>query len=212
MASGTTGLVSKLGENDSFAEVIEEAGKREAKIKEKLKGPRDSISKKKKDLYLIFGAGGNNKFMEGDFGLQYGPVAIGVNGGKGKDKRVKEITTEPSPRGIYGYGTEDNTNLKVLGLSAELHLLHNKKISPFVGGGINKWDYITEISEQLRNTKDIIKQNTNSVAKSETSYKGYGGINFNLGKSKIGLQAGHDSKAKFFAGARYSLRLGKWKH
>jgi len=201
-----SGLVARLTKSDSTNNVDN--------AQKTIDESRKNKERKKGSLYLIFGANASPdfKFVEGQFGVQKGPIALVANYGLGKDERVKEITTEPSPRGIYGFGTEDNLDIKVLGISGELHPLHNKKVSPFIGGGINKWDYTTEISVQIRDANNIIKQNTNSKANSENSYKAYGGINFNLGKSKIGLQAGHDSKAKFFAGARYSLRLGKWKH
>jgi len=169
-------------------------------------------STKKKNLYLIFGANASPdfKFVEGQFGVQYGPIALVANYGLGKDERVKEITTATSPNtGRYGYGTEDNTNLKVLGLSAELHGFSNRKISPFIGGGINKWDYTTEISEQIKNTNgDVLKTIFNSKANSELSYKAIAGLNVKLGKNlKLGLQAGYDTKTKLNAGARCSLKF-----
>ena len=176
--------------------------------------PQDSTktkTPKEMALYGILGANANNKFIEGQLGIQYGPVALVGNYGKGKDERVKEITTPASPStGRYGYGIEDNLDVKLIGLAAELHPLHNKKVSPFIAGGINKWDYTTEISEEIRDANNnVVKQNKNSATNSEISYKGSAGLNFNLKNSKVGLQAGYDNKAKFFAGARYSLKLGR---
>jgi len=197
-----SGLVARLTKNDSTNN-IDNAQKTIDKN-------RKNKGDKKGNLYLIFGANGNDKFIEGQLGVQKGAIALVANYGLGKDERVKEITTATSPNtGRYGYGTEDNTNLKVLGVSAELHGFSNRKISPFIGGGINKWDYTTEISEQIKNTNgNVLKTIFNSKANSELSYKGKAGINFKIGeKSKLGVQAGYDTKAEFSGGVRFTRKF-----
>ena len=199
---------SDLGRDESYKEPAQNEKKSKAKKSNAKKGA----------AYLIFGANTNfgeninDKFWEGNLGIQYGPVALVGSYGQAKDERIKEITTPASQiTGRYGFGTEDNVNTKVFGLGAELHLFSNKKVSPFIGGGINNWNYTTEVREQLLDAnKNIIKSNFNSKAKSELSYKGIAGLNFKAGeKSKLGIQAGYDTKAKGFAGFRYSLKLGK---
>ena len=199
-----SGLVARLTKSDSTNNVDN--------AQKTIDESRKNKERKKGSLYLIFGANASPdfKFVEGQFGVQKGPIALVANYGLGKDERVKEITTATSPNtGRYGYGTEDNTNLKVLGLSAELHGFSNRKISPFIGGGINKWDYTTEISEQIKNTNgDVLKTIFNSKANSELSYKAIAGLNVKLGKNlKLGLQAGYDTKTKLNAGARCSLKF-----
>jgi len=199
-----SGLVARLTKSDSTNNVDN--------AQKTIDKSRKNKERKKGNLYLIFGANTSPdfKFVEGQFGIQKGPIALVANYGLGKDERVKEITTATSPNtGRYGYGTEDNTNLKVLGVSAELHGFSNRKISPFIGGGINKWDYTTEISEQIKTADNsIIKQNTNSKTNSELSYKGKAGINFKIGeKSKLGVQAGYDTKAEFSGGVRFTRKF-----
>ena len=215
MISGNTGLVSKLeasklGEKDNLVAAIQEAERKESKTSEK-----DSTNTKK-NLYLILGAEGNKEFLGGDLGVQYGPFALVGNYGKAKDENIKTITTPASPStGRYGFGTEDNTDINVKGLAFEFHpfynkrISHNKRISPFVGGGANNWNYTTEITEQIKDANDnVIKQKINSATNSENSWKAYGGINFGR-NSKFGVLAGYDSKSKLYAGARYSIKLGK---
>jgi len=204
VVDGNTGLVAKLGEKDSFADAIQEVEKEKEKIAEK-----DSLANKK-NLYLILGAEGNKNFLGGDLGVQYGPLALVGNMGAGLGpKEVLNITTEASPiTGRYGTGTKVESDINVKGLALELHPLHNKKVSPFIGGGLNNWNYTTLSTEQIRAPNgDILKENTNSARNSENSWKAYGGVNFGK-NSKVGVSAGWDSKSKGFAGARFSKTLG----
>jgi len=200
MASASTGLVSRLGEKDSFAEAVEEAGEKETK------------ERKKGSLYLIFGANASPdfKFVEGQFGVQKGPIALVANYGLGKDETTTNVQTDPSDiTGRYATMKEDITDLKALGLSSELHLFSNRKLSPFVGGGINKWDYTTKNEITTMSPSGIaLKTNSSSKANSELSYKAIAGLNVKLGKNlKLGLQAGYDTKTKLNAGARCSLNF-----
>jgi len=193
-----TSIGTELGRDETFQE------------KEVEKEEVASTPTKKKDLYLIFGANANEEFAEGQFGIQYGPIALVANYGQGKDEIIKEITTDVSPStGRYGFGTEYNKDLRVIGGALELHPLSNKTVSPFVGAGANKWDYTTEVTEEIRNAQDnVVKENFNSKANSEVSYKAYGGVNFKVGeKLKVGVQAGHDSKAKFNGGVRFTKKF-----
>jgi len=166
--------------------------------------------------YLIIGGEGTPNFIGGDFGIQKGPLALVANYDRMlENENVSEITTQPSPlTGRYGYGKVDNTNIDIKGLALELHPFHRKGFSPFIGGGINNWNYTTKSLEQIRAPNgDVLEENSNSKNNSENSWKAYGGVNFGR-KSKLGLIGGYDSKAKYFAGVRYSVRLGgkKWKH
>ncbi len=180
----------------------------------------DETKTSKADCYLIFGVEVNKDLefkedkisgVQGILGIQYGPVAIVGNLGNAKDEIVKEKTSEPSPRtGRYGYGTEDNKDISVMGISAELHPFHNKKVSPFIIGGINKWNYITETVDEIRDANDnVVESKSNSKPNSARSYKIGAGINFKVNKSQLGVRAGYDNKAQFYAGATYSLRLGR---
>ncbi len=178
--------------------------------KEKVqKSVETDSTKTKRNLYLIAGVNANDKFVEGQFGIQFGPVALVGNYGQGKDETVKDFQTAPFPDGTSAYGKMDNKNIKILGASFELHPLHKRKVSPFVGAGINKWDYITEVVEQMRDANNnVMVENTNSKTVSENSYKGYTGLNFKIGeKSQLGVQAGFDTKAKFNAGVRFTRKF-----
>ncbi len=169
-----------------------------------------SEPEKKLNFNIIAGINANDKFLEGNLGLGYGPVTFIANYGNAKNERINEIKTDPFPKtGRYGYGTKDNLNVRVVGISAELHPFFNKTVSPFIGAGINKWDYDEKTIEQIRGPNDgIIKENSNSISKRETSYKGNLGTNVNLGKnSKLGVNIGYDTKAKFNGGVRFTHKF-----
>ncbi len=158
---------------------------------------------------IIIGAAGNDKFLEGQFGVQYGPVAALLNYGHSKDENILNAVTDPSINGRYAEMKENNTDMRFLGVAGELHAFSNKKISPFIGGGINTWNYTTEKKLNIMKGDQVLKSNTDSKTNSKNSWKTYGGLDVNIKNSKLGLQIGYDSKAKFFAGTRYSLKLGK---
>ena len=196
MASASTGLVSRLGEKDSFAEAVEEAGEKETK------------ERKKGSLYWIAGANGNDKFIEGQFGVQKGAIALVANYGLGKDETVEDLVIPMGNKGVYGEINKENQEIELKGISGELHALSNRKVSPFIGGGLNHWKYITKTSEKIMRDGEVLSQNTNSKPNSELSYKGKAGINFKIGeKSKLGVQAGYDTKAEFSGGVRFTRKF-----
>ncbi len=161
-------------------------------------------------FYLILGANANLAFGEGDLGFQYGPVAFVGNLGKAGDEDVASLETSPSSTGRYGTGNKKNTNILLIGISGELHPFYNKKVSPFIGGGLEHWTSNINVDEDIRDANNnIIAQNVQSKPNKEDSWRAYGGLNFKTNKSKFGIQAGYSSKQKFFAGVRYSIKLGK---
>lgn len=208
MTSGSTGLVSKLGEKDSFSEAVKEAGKKEAK-----KESKDSTSKSAKPYIILGGdAGKDFLFFEGELGVQYGPLALIANYGKAKDETILDGQTNPSLiTGRYADVKEWNQGIKLMGISGEIHPFYNSKISPFIGGGINNWNYTKNKSITMfgRNGQPL-DSDSESKANSENSWKAYGGMNFGK-NSKFGVIAGYDSKSKEFVGVRYSAKLGRQK-
>ena len=193
------GMGGELGRDESFKEQEEPTEEKE------------TSTPKKKDLYVIFGANANDKFFEGQVGVQYGPFALVGNLGKAKDEIVLDGQTDPSINGRYAKIKEENVDMSVAGISAELHPFSNKKISPFIGAGINNWKYTEKklITMFGRNNQEL-GSDSESNAISENSYKAYAGLDAKFGnKSGLGIQAGYDSRTKFFGGVRYSLKLGK---
>ena len=179
----------------------------------------ESFRKEKKEIkqnsaksYFILGANANQTFAEGNLGIQYGPIALVGNYGQAKDEVILQGTTSPSPvTGRYAKIKEWNDNIKLIGISTELHAFSNKNISPFVGGGVEKWDYTkNKAIKTFGKSGQPLGSTSESKLNSENSWRTYGGFNFKAGKnSKLGVQAGYSQKQKFFAGVRYSIKLGK---
>ena len=169
-----------------------------------------STPKAKKDLYLIFGANANDKFVEGQAGIQYGGLALVANAGKGVNEIVTNVQTDPSTiTGRYALMNEENTDVNVKGIAAEIHPFHKSNISPFVGVGLNKWDYTKNKSiKMFGRSGQQLGSDSESKTNSENSYKANAGVNIKAGKnSKLGVQVNYDSKAKLSGGVRYSRKF-----
>lgn len=162
---------------------------------------------------LILGVEGNEKFIAGEAGFQYGPVALVANVGKGKDENILEINQQSTVSNKILYGKKDHANVWVKGAQLEGHLFDNQFVSPFAFVGLNNWSYNENSLDQIKAPNEtILSESKNTVRGNDWSWKAGGGASIKLGKnsnSKLGLQAGYDSHAKGFVGARFSTKLGK---
>lgn len=202
-----TGVASPIGTNLNRDESFQESKSDSAEVKQ----PKE---KKPSKLSLIVGGEGDgNAFWTGELGVQYGPIAIVGDMGKGANEYfAKDITTTASPiTGRYGHGRTDITDVKVKGAKAEVHILNDKAISPFAAFGLNNYNYNVKDTEEILDANgNIVKQNVNTRTDSENSMQGVVGTNIRLGKNgktKLRVEAGYDTKAKFFGGAGFSFSL-----
>jgi hypothetical protein len=198
------------------------------KVREEI---QDQIKKenKKSNFHLIFGANASPEFLEGEkpeliggeLGLQYGPLALVGSYGVAEDFQTKDIQREMSQGRIF-YSEEFRTDAVKKGLGLETHLFSNRIISPFVGVGVNQFDYNLEGLEKLNNSNgDLIKSNSYEDKFSEKNYFLNGGVDFKIGeKSKLGVNVKYDlgkedfenknfEKGKFYGGVRFTRKIGK---
>ena len=193
----------KTGEIDSFMRVPTEF------IKEDKKKEKDT-TRTAPEMYLIVGAQGNMEdFLMNEFGLRVGRVGIVGRYGSQDNQILENITTEPSPRGFYGQGTKEQLNTKVAGLSLEYHQPIGDHWDLFTGIGANKWSYDIKNTENLMKDRNVIEKNVTQYHKDETSYNASMGITGKVKKNGLSINAGFDSKAKFYGGVRFSRQLGR---
>ncbi len=176
MASGTTGVVSKLGELDNFADVIDKAKTLEDSVIAEV----DTIDQKR-DFYLIGGVSGNGQFLGLDIGAGYGPVAIRGRVSKAKDEPLVNHPAIPSPNTGRQYPTiKENVDVNELSVLAEVRSFQDKFTTLVIGAGPNKTEYTQLIQEG---------GNHNSFSKKEWSAIIEGGVS--LGKNhKVDILTG----------------------
>ncbi len=178
----------------------------EIKARKEKKIKKESVPKA---TQLILGAEGNYDYLALDFGVRYGNLALVLNSGVQKDKTLEDVTTEPTPRGLYGQGIKEQLNTSVLGTALEYYLPINHGWELFAGAGANKWDYDIKNTEKFMKAQEVITENTNQQSNTDFAGKGFIGIMGKKNNSAFGVKIGYDSKAKFFGGLRFNYKFGK---
>lgn len=165
----------------------------EAKVKGKEAVAEDSTAKKK-DLYLIFGAEGNQDYAAGKLGVRGNHLGLTLNGGP-LFNSVEKITTPVSPyTGRYGEMTTE-TKGSVIGGALELYIGKNWEL--YGGVGVNYWNINEKTADNIMKDGQIIDPESNSRIYHELSEKAYGGISTPLGKNKnvkLRIGAGYDTE------------------
>ena len=186
---------------------------------------------RKKDFYLIAGInsfampleGNETRQLNGELGIQYGPIALVGSYGTMKDAQISDIEMEMNQGRIF-YGEDFRTNAKKRGLTLEAHFFDEKNVSPFVGLGLNKFTYDLESKERTNNSQGILIESKNFNEKiSEKNYNMNAGVDFKIGeKSKLGFNVQYElekdlakdfknnlDKGNFYGGVRFTRKIGR---
>ena len=168
-------------------------------------------STKKKNLYLFVSGEGSigPEHVAGGGGIAGDHFKLKFNYGQGFDKMTESFTTNVSPNtGRYGEAEKYIEDVKVIGGDVSYAL--GDKWQFGVGAGANKWDYTQRSVERIMNLQNIIKENTNSVSKSEVSGKVYGELTKKIGEAlKVSGFIGYDTKAKTIGGITVQVPINK---
>ncbi len=188
--------------------MVEESGERAAKEREEIKEDVE-ISEKKGDLYLVFGGEISAEHRAGKIGFGGDHFKGGLIYGEGFDKMVESSKSKVVPTtGRHGEGEIYHKNIQVIG--GDISYSFGNDCQFGIGAGANKWDYIQESVVRIMKNKDIIKENTNSVPKSEFSGKAYAELTKNIANTlKLGGFVGYDTKAKLIGGITVQIPINR---
>jgi hypothetical protein len=128
-----------------------------------------------------------------------GAIDLGFGPNKEVDSYEKQLS-----RGKMFYGDVNEANLS-LGVSAELQLYNF-----IVGGGLGLSGYLSETNERVIRNNEITESNKNSEVGVKLLGKVYGGVEFNIPKTKgwrAGATIGYTTKNQVDLGVRVVKKL-----
>ncbi len=187
--------------------MVEKYGLPESEVQEPVKPDYNS-----RLAFVTEGFGGKG-FGVGGIGTSWEPSAnFGLTGtilgGLAKDN-TSEITTDPSPIGVYGHGITEEQGQRMIGGALEFDLRADNGLGILIGGEFKYWTWIeNNTAEILGPDGEIRKSNSTSTPKNQISGGPRVGLEY-ITKSGagFGIIASVDTvRNQISVGGRVSLR------